>query len=182
MHRSVIAGSPSIVRAIVHRLRESRPRSPASDRAFRQRAEGAAQYLSKHLTIGSAPAIVRHVLNQPAEIDRILQALADPTRRRILEQLGHGPASVTAVAAPLPMSLPAVVQHLQVLERSGLVSTRKVGRVRTCRLEAERLDTVDAWIAARRQAWERRLDRLGEALADPSTAREPDQQLEEQSR
>jgi DNA-binding transcriptional ArsR family regulator len=112
------------------------------------------------------------VLNQPADIDRVLHALADPTRRRIVEQLGHGPATVTAVAAPLPMSLPAVVQHLQVLERSGLVSTEKVGRVRTCRLEAERLDTVEAWIDARRATWERRLDRLGQVL-DGSLEREP---------
>jgi DNA-binding transcriptional ArsR family regulator len=114
------------------------------------------------------------VLNQPADIDRLLHALADPTRRRIVEQLGRGPATVTALAAPLPMSLPAVVQHLQVLEWSGLVSTRKVGRVRTCRLEAQRFDTVEAWIDARRQTWERRLDRLGEVLDDARTDHQPE--------
>lgn len=121
------------------------------------------------------------MLNQPTDIDRLLHALGDPTRRRIVEQLGSGPASVTAIATPLPMSLPAVVQHLQVLERAGLVSTRKVGRVRTCRLEAERLDTVEAWISARRQAWERRLDRLGEVLADPPPDSRPEPQPEEPS-
>jgi DNA-binding transcriptional ArsR family regulator len=104
------------------------------------------------------------VLNQFADIDRLLHALADPTRRRIVEQLGQGPATVTAVANPLPMSLPAVVQHLQVLQQAGLVTSRKVGRVRTCQLDVERLDALDDWISARRDAWERRLDRLGELL------------------
>ncbi len=99
----------------------------------------------------------------------MLQALADPTRRRIVEQLGIGPASVTALAAPLPMSLPAVVQHLQVLEASGLVASVKVGRVRTCRLDMERLDMVQDWIATRRRTWEHRLDRLGDALAADGT-------------
>jgi DNA-binding transcriptional ArsR family regulator len=109
------------------------------------------------------------VLNQIDGIDRVLHALGDPTRRRILEQLGSGPASVTTLAAPLPMSLPAVLQHLQVLEGSGLVVSRKVGRVRTCRLELDRLATVEAWIDARRRTWERRLDRLGDVLAAEAT-------------
>ena len=104
------------------------------------------------------------MLNQVEDIDRLLNALADPTRRWIVERLGSGPASVTTLANPLPMSLPAVVQHLQVLERSGLVVSEKVGRVRTCRLDAERLATVEAWIASRREAWARRLDRLGDVL------------------
>ena len=82
------------------------------------------------------------MINQIADVDRLLQALADPTRRRIIEQLSVGPASVTALAAPLPMSLPAVVQHLQVLEGCGLVTSQKVGRVRTCRLDVNRLETV----------------------------------------
>lgn len=103
---------------------------------------------------------------QVDDVDRLLHALADPTRRRIVERLGSGPASVTELAAPLPMSLPAVVQHLQVLERSGVIGTEKVGRVRTCRLEPERLDTLQDWIAARRSAWQHRLDRLGDVLAD----------------
>jgi DNA-binding transcriptional ArsR family regulator len=109
--------------------------------------------------------MVKHVLNQADDVDRLLHALSDPTRRRIVELLGQGPASVTALADPLPMSLSAVVQHLQVLERSGLVRSEKVGRTRTCRLEEERLDAIQDWIAARRRTWEHRLDRLGDALA-----------------
>ncbi len=105
------------------------------------------------------------------DIDRVLAALADPTRRRILERLGSGPASVTALAAPLPMSMSAVVQHLQVLERSGLVISEKQGRVRTCRLDPDRLGTVEDWIADRRTAWERRLDRLGQVLDERATAK-----------
>jgi DNA-binding transcriptional ArsR family regulator len=104
------------------------------------------------------------MLNQPTDVDAVLHALADPTRRQIVERLGIGPATVTELAAPLPMSLAGVVQHLQVLERSGVIATTKVGRVRTCQLEVQRLDAVGEWISARRQAWERRLDRLGTVL------------------
>jgi len=100
------------------------------------------------------------------EADRVFQALADPSRRVIVERLSHGSASVSELARPLPMSLPAVVQHLQVLETSGLVSSEKVGRVRTCRLEPAALQPVEQWVSARRSAWERRLDRLGDYLAD----------------
>jgi DNA-binding transcriptional ArsR family regulator len=98
-------------------------------------------------------------------VDVVLHALSDPTRRQIVEQLGAGPASVSQLAAPLPMSMPAVVQHLKVLEDSGLVESQKVGRVRTCRLVVKRLDTVQDWIDERRRTWERRLDRLGDYLA-----------------
>ncbi len=105
------------------------------------------------------------MLNQPADVDVIFHALADPTRRGIVERLGRGPASVSELAQPLPMSLPAVVQHLHVLEASGLVRSEKVGRVRTCHLELKTLTTVQDWIAARRTAWERSLDRLGDYLA-----------------
>ena len=115
------------------------------------------------------------MLNQSAEVDLLFHALADPTRRGIVERLGRGPASVSELAAPLAMSLPAVVQPLHVLEESGLVSTQKVGRVRTCRLELKRLATVQDWIAARRTGWERSLDRLGDYLAahpDDSTEEE----------
>lgn len=104
------------------------------------------------------------MLNYPAEADAVFHALSDPTRRQIVEHLGRGPATVSQLAAPLPMSMPAVVQHLQVLEASGLVESQKVGRVRTCRLVVKRLDTVQDWIDARRAAWERRLDRLGDYL------------------
>jgi DNA-binding transcriptional ArsR family regulator len=106
------------------------------------------------------------VLNQTADVDAVFAALADPTRRKLVEQLGRGPASVSQLAEPLPMSLPAVVQHLQVLEACGLVRSEKVGRVRTCRLEVKRLDTVQDWIEARRRTWEGRLDRLGAYLAE----------------
>jgi DNA-binding transcriptional ArsR family regulator len=104
------------------------------------------------------------MLNQVADVDVVLHALADPTRRRMVERLGVGPATVTELATPLPMSLAAVVQHLQILERSGLVATKKIGRVRTCELDVQKLDSVGEWIADRRQSWERSLDRLGKYL------------------
>jgi DNA-binding transcriptional ArsR family regulator len=110
---------------------------------------------------------------EPGDIDRLLSALADPTRRRMVERLASGPASVTTLAAPLPMSLPAVVQHLQVLERTGLVVSEKLGRVRTCRLDPTRLRTIDDWVNARRATWERRLDRLGEVLDSEDPATDP---------
>ena len=97
-------------------------------------------------------------------LDRTFQALADPTRRAIVVRLTQGPASVSELAAPLRMSLPAVVQHLDVLQRSGLVRSEKVGRVRTCRLEPAPMLTVQAWIGSRRATWERRLDGLGDVL------------------
>lgn len=99
------------------------------------------------------------------DVDVVFHALADPTRRGLVERLGRGPASVSELAKPLPMSLPAVVQHLHVLEDSGLVRTEKVGRVRTCRLETTRLTSVEDWIAQNKRMWERRLDRLGDYLA-----------------
>ena len=95
----------------------------------------------------------------------MFQALADPSRRVMVERLTRGPASVSELAKPLAMSLPAVIQHLQVLEASGLVRSEKVGRVRTCRIEPKALRSVEQWISARRTIWERRLDRLGEYLA-----------------
>ena len=106
------------------------------------------------------------MLNQSAPLDRVFQALADPTRRAMVERLSRGPASVRALARPLRMSLPGVIQHLQVLEASGLVRSEKIGRVRTCRIEPVALRPVEKWIAARRMSWERRLDRLGDYLAE----------------
>jgi DNA-binding transcriptional ArsR family regulator len=109
------------------------------------------------------------MLNQRAgrePLDRTFHALADPNRMLIVERLSRGPASVSELARPLPMSLPAVVQHLQVLQVSGLVSSEKVGRVRICRIEPEALRPVERWIGARRSSLERRLDRLGEYLAE----------------
>ncbi len=95
----------------------------------------------------------------------MFQALADPGRRAMIERLTRGPASVSELAKPMAMSLPAVVQHLQVLEASGLVKSEKVGRVRTCHVEAKALRQAEQWIAERRSFWEQRLDRLGEFLA-----------------
>jgi DNA-binding transcriptional ArsR family regulator len=97
-------------------------------------------------------------------LDLMFQALADPTRRRIVERLSRGPTSVSELAKPFEMSLPAVVQHLQVLEHSGLVTTRKAGRVRTCTLDSGALTLAEAWINARRKGWEKRLDTLGQLL------------------
>lgn len=95
----------------------------------------------------------------------MFQALADPSRRVMVERLSRGPASVSELAKPLAMSLPAVVQHLQVLEASGLVRSEKIGRVRTCRIEPSALRLAEQWITERRTSWERRLDRLGDFLA-----------------
>jgi DNA-binding transcriptional ArsR family regulator len=100
-------------------------------------------------------------------IDRVFHALGDPTRRAILEKLSQGPISVSRLAEPLDITLAAVVQHLQVLEQSGLVQTEKVGRVRTCRIEPGGLSVVEQWIGERRSMWERRLDQLGDLLAEP---------------
>jgi DNA-binding transcriptional ArsR family regulator len=96
----------------------------------------------------------------------MFQALADPSRRLMVERLSRGPASVSELAEPFDMSLSAVVQHLHVLEGSGLVRSQKVGRVRTCRIEPSAMKSAEAWIAQRRASWERRLDRLGEYLAE----------------
>jgi DNA-binding transcriptional ArsR family regulator len=101
------------------------------------------------------------------DVNRVFQALADPTRREILVSLGRGPVSVSQLAEPLQISLAAVVQHLQVLEDSGLVHTEKVGRVRTCRMEPAGLMAAEQWLHERRSLWERRLDRLGDVLTDP---------------
>jgi DNA-binding transcriptional ArsR family regulator len=106
------------------------------------------------------------VLNQSVPLDRVFHALADPSRRDMVERLSRGPASVSELARPLAMSLAAVLQHLQVLEASGLVRSEKVGRVRTCRIEPSALRTAERWISERRTSWERRLDRLGEVLAE----------------
>jgi DNA-binding transcriptional ArsR family regulator len=103
--------------------------------------------------------------NKP-DIDRVFHALGDPTRRTIMERLSQGPISVSRLADPLDITLAAVVQHLQVLEESGLVQTEKVGRVRTCRIEPAGLAAAAQWIGDRRSTWERRLDRLGDFLAD----------------
>jgi DNA-binding transcriptional ArsR family regulator len=106
------------------------------------------------------------VLNQLKPLDQVFQALADPTRRSIVERLIRGPASVSELARPRAMSLPAVMQHIQVLEACDLVRSEKHGRVRTCHIEPGALRVAEDWIAGQRTAWEQRLDRLGEFLAD----------------
>ena len=99
-------------------------------------------------------------------IDQVFHALGDPTRRAILDKLSGGPCSVSRLAEPLEITLTAVVQHLQVLEESGLVHTEKVGRVRTCRIETAGFAALERWIRDRRSMWERRLDRLGDLLGE----------------
>jgi DNA-binding transcriptional ArsR family regulator len=117
------------------------------------------------------------MLHDTAQLDLMFQALADPTRRIMVDRLSRGPASVSELAKPFDMSLAAIVQHLQLLEASGLVRTEKVGRVRTARIEPQAFRTAEQWIAERRRGWERRLDRLGDYLAqqpqDPNRGRKP---------
>jgi DNA-binding transcriptional ArsR family regulator len=116
------------------------------------------------------PVIVKDVLNQSPALDLVFHALADPTRRAIVDRLTRGPASVSTLADPLAMSLPAVLQHLRVLEASGLVHSEKVGRVRTCQVEPLALGAAERWITERRGIWEQRLDRLGDYLAEHPAA------------
>lgn len=104
--------------------------------------------------------------NQPLALDRVFAALSDPTRRGMLARLARGPASVSELAGPFPISLPSVVQHLKVLEASGLVSSAKAGRVRTCRIEQERLDAAQAWLSRQRAVWEARFDRFDAMVKD----------------
>lgn len=104
------------------------------------------------------------MLNYSNQLDLMFQALADPARRTMVERLCRGPASVSELAGPLTMSLPSVMQHLQVLELSGLVQSKKIGRVRTCTIDRQVLSLAEQWISDRRALWERRLDALGEYL------------------
>jgi DNA-binding transcriptional ArsR family regulator len=113
------------------------------------------------------------MLNQVADLDRVFQALADPGRRLMVERLSRGPASVSELGRPLAMSLAAVVQHVQVLEASGLVRSQKVGRTRTCSIDPAALTSAETWIADRRSLWERRLDRLGDLLTDTDDFAQP---------
>ena len=116
------------------------------------------------LALLAAPHILKQMLNHEPHLDRAFHALADPGRRAMLERLTKGPASVSQLAEPLEMTLSAVVQHLAVLEDSGLVRTQKFGRVRTCQIEPKALSMAEQWINERRTMWERRLDLLGEYL------------------
>ena len=106
------------------------------------------------------------MLNESARLDLAFQALADPTRRGMLARLSRGPASVSELAQPFRISLPAVMQHLQALEASGLIRSQKQGRVRTCRLQPKALGAAEQWIAEQRALWEGRLDRLEDYLQE----------------
>lgn len=117
--------------------------------------------------------MLNHQPAPAAGLGQVYAALADPTRRAMVERLSHGPVSVSDLAQPFVMSLPAVLQHLQVLEGSGLVRSEKQGRVRTCRLEPKALQEAEDWIARRRSLWMRRLDRLGDFLAAEEKPKRP---------
>lgn len=119
---------------------------------------------TKVIALPSVLGILRYMLNQSPDLDRLFHALADPARRAIVERLSRGPAPVSELARPLPMSLPAAMQHLGVLEAAGLVRSEKVGRVRTCAIDPQVLSQAEQWINARRIEWQRRLDRLSEYL------------------
>src|SRR6202043_180243 len=120
---------------------------------------------SRYLTNAAVPVILKSMLDQRPPLDRLFHALADPTRLVMVERLSRGPVSVSQLAQPLAMSLSAVMQHLDVLEASGLVRSEKVGRVRTCHIQPGALSMAEHWISERRTSWERRLDRLGDLLA-----------------
>jgi DNA-binding transcriptional ArsR family regulator len=144
-------------------------RDAASPTVFRYcRAALSAQRKSGTRNLGDcltvAGQILRPMLNQPNALDRLFHALADPARRAMVERLSQGPAPVTELARPLPMSLPSAMQHLGVLEAAGLVRSEKLGRVRTCSIEANVLSLAEQWINARRVEWGHRLDHLGEYL------------------
>src|SRR5918996_284339 len=104
--------------------------------------------------------IVRHMPNQQANLDRVFHALSDPTRRAIVYRLSRGPASVSELAKPFSMAMPSLLQHLQVLEGSRLIRTKKIGRVRRCEMRPSALGIAEAWIAEQRAIWEGRLDRM----------------------
>ena len=113
------------------------------------------------------------MLNHAEDLDRVFHALADPGRRLMIERLSQGPASVSELGRPLAMSLAAVVQHVQVLEASGLVRSQKTGRTRTCSINSAALRSAESWLFERRSLWERRLDRLGDYLADAADTTPP---------
>jgi DNA-binding transcriptional ArsR family regulator len=105
------------------------------------------------------------MLNDSIQLDRAFQALSDPVRRGMLSRLSRGPASVSELASPLPISLPAVLQHLKALEASGLVASEKKGRVRTVRVLPDALGAAESWLVERRREWEARLDRFGDYVS-----------------
>ncbi len=108
-----------------------------------------------------------------APLERVFQALGDPTRRAVVERLSRGPAAVGELAAPFRMALPSFLQHLKVLEGCGLLRSRKTGRVRTYRLALRPLQAAERWMAARRAFWERRLDQLDAYLLQMKKEKQP---------
>jgi DNA-binding transcriptional ArsR family regulator len=102
-----------------------------------------------------------------AVVDGVFVALADPTRRAVISRLGHGPATVGALAHDFPMTLPSFMKHVRTLEDSGLIRTSKSGRIRTCELDRARLTVVQSWLDEQRQVWEARTDRLEQFVTDP---------------
>jgi DNA-binding transcriptional ArsR family regulator len=106
---------------------------------------------------------------QTLELDRVFQALSDPTRRQVIQRLASGSASTSELAAPFPMALPSFSQHLGVLEKAGLVRSSKTGRVRTYELAPAPLDAAVGWLGEQRRLWERRLDQLDEFLTTLDT-------------
>lgn len=105
---------------------------------------------------------------QSQALDRVFAALSDPTRRTMVARLARGPATVSELAKPFRMSLPSIVQHLKVLEESGLVKSAKMGRIRTCRIEPKQLDAAQTWLGRQRALWEARFDRLDNLLKEDS--------------
>jgi DNA-binding transcriptional ArsR family regulator len=131
------------------------------------------RHLRPEITAKVSPTIkseisreIRSAPNRESNNDRLFHALGDPTRRAILDSLSLGPRSVSALAAPLGITLTAVAQHLQILEESSLVHTEKLGRVRTCRIETKGFSALEQWIRDHRSLWQRRLDQLSDLLAE----------------
>ena len=106
--------------------------------------------------------MVAHMENSSAPLGAVFHALADPTRRAVLSRLTQGPAPVKELAAPFGMGLPSFLKHLRVLEDDGLIRTRKVGRVRTCQVNGERLALAESWLSQQRSMWEARMNRLAD--------------------
>jgi len=119
--------------------------------------------------------IVRYMPNQSVQLNRVFQALADPTRRAVLERLNVSPTSLSELAGPFDMALPSLSQHLGVLEKCGLVRSRKAGRVRTYRLAPQPMRSAEQWIVSQRAIWESRLGQLDDFLKDQRARKERNQ-------
>lgn len=111
--------------------------------------------------------------NYSPRLDNVFQALADPTRRAVIDRLGDGPASITDLARPFDMALPSFLKHIRVLEQSGLIQTRKEGRVRTCAISPAAFTAIEQWLAAQRAAWESHADRLEQFVLNDTDEETP---------